>query len=244
MAYLEHMTADREARLAAPSGPETVIWRYMSLGKFVALLSTRCLHFCRADLFGDPFEGTLSPTNLGADEEPTEGNTGYTYGDVRHWFRTYRRRTYVNCWHLHDSESAAMWAAYGSSWEAVAVRSSYGRLRECLESSIEIGTVRYIGYDSRPVPFAYSWEPFLYKRREFEHERELRAVTLPMHPIQFGGSPPPGILEAVNLERLILDVRLAPRAPQWFGRAVASILHWADLKVDVAGSSMDSTPEP
>jgi hypothetical protein len=39
--------------------PETRLWRYMDFAKFVSLLETRSIHFARADVLGDSFEGAV-----------------------------------------------------------------------------------------------------------------------------------------------------------------------------------------
>lgn len=42
-----------------PVDDATVLWRYVSLSKLVALFSQRALYLSRSDGFGDPFEGAL-----------------------------------------------------------------------------------------------------------------------------------------------------------------------------------------
>jgi hypothetical protein len=38
--------------------PDSTIWRYLDFPRFVSLLTTRSLFLPRADLLGDPFEGS------------------------------------------------------------------------------------------------------------------------------------------------------------------------------------------
>ena len=47
--------------------PKQAIWRYLTLGKFLAMLDTRALFFCRLELLEDIFEGSY-PRN----EPPVE----------------------------------------------------------------------------------------------------------------------------------------------------------------------------
>lgn len=42
---------------------DTLLWRYLSFSKLLALLSKKALYFSRADGFQDPFEGALGSTN-------------------------------------------------------------------------------------------------------------------------------------------------------------------------------------
>ena len=39
---------------------DTVIWRYFDFPKFVSLLQSRALYFSRANLLGDPLEGSVT----------------------------------------------------------------------------------------------------------------------------------------------------------------------------------------
>ncbi len=40
--------------------PEENLWRYLDLGKFLELISSRSLYFTRSDKFEDHFEGTIN----------------------------------------------------------------------------------------------------------------------------------------------------------------------------------------
>ncbi|KAF5417645.1 MAG: hypothetical protein C5S38_01275 [Candidatus Methanophagaceae archaeon] len=91
-----------------------------------------------------------------------------------------RRFTIMNCWHINDYESAAMWNLYLKTDEGVAIQSTFKRLTESFlnhaEHDVHIGTVKYIDYETEWLPERYSFNPFLHKRKSFEHERELRAI--------------------------------------------------------------------
>jgi len=79
------------------------IWRYMDLSKLLSLLDTRALFFCRVDRLGDPFEAT-TPRASPVTRLPE--------------FDRYRRENaVVNCWHVNEHESAAMWRLYLSGAE-------------------------------------------------------------------------------------------------------------------------------
>lgn len=47
-----------------PLPDNSILWRYMSFTKLVALFSQEALFFSRCDAFDDPFEGALSPNEL------------------------------------------------------------------------------------------------------------------------------------------------------------------------------------
>ena len=48
----------------SPPAPDELLWRYVDLSKYLSVLSGRALWFSRADLLGDPFEGSMSRANV------------------------------------------------------------------------------------------------------------------------------------------------------------------------------------
>jgi hypothetical protein len=163
---------ERAHFLRAPS-PETKIWRYMDFTKFVFMLEERALFFSRADHLLDPFEGRASETSLKSDEalEPSlsrsDGAAGSGSGA--------RQRFFINSWHVNEHESIAMWKLFAKSDDAIAVESTYGRLRACLPANvgaegeprgahIDAALVEYVDPEhSEKLPFDFC--EFLRKRR-------------------------------------------------------------------------------
>jgi hypothetical protein len=106
-----------------------------------------------------------------------------------------RINTIVNRWHADEHESVAMWRLYNSGgYQSVAVRSTVAQLRACLPAAItdtppsklpdnhhEIHVVemRYIDYGQagQDTQQRNMFAPTMYKRREFGHEREIRAMV-------------------------------------------------------------------
>ncbi len=89
----------------------------------------------------------------------------------------------VNCWHMNEHESAAMWKLYLKSDEGIAVQSTYNKLLNSMHDSNDfmllVGAVNYIDYNKEVIPFGNAFYPYIHKRKSFEHERELRAVITP-----------------------------------------------------------------
>src|SRR2546427_8412768 len=88
------------------------IWRFMDFTKFISLLDKQALYFCRADLLGDPFEGTFSKATI--DEllkdpraKALAEQTGIT--PLVQISKDWMRMNFVNCWHLNDYEPYSMW---------------------------------------------------------------------------------------------------------------------------------------
>jgi hypothetical protein len=151
------------------------VWRYMRLAKLVHMLSTGCLYFCRSDLLGDKFEGSLSEINIALrDRYLPDGHPLREALPVTNC--GFRLSMFVNSWHLGEVESAAMWALYGRDDDAVAVCSTYARLADVLPNRAHLGLVTYLDYAKERVPDWGCFSPFMTKQLSFAHEREVRAI--------------------------------------------------------------------
>lgn len=230
-----------------PDNPSVKIWRYMDFTNFVSLLDLKALYFARSDLLGDPFEGAMPRDNFrffsllhGTPPSFPEGLQELS--QVR---RRLRERVYINCWHMNERESFAMWKLYARSSEAIAVQSTYELLRKCLAVPI-IGSVQYIDYRLDFVPEDDLLRPFLYKRKSFEHERELRAIinvddadetTWVGQTVGSVGRTVP-----VNLEDFIEQIYIAPTSSEWFADLVRGVMTRYALDKPVIMSSLDEQP--
>jgi len=154
----------------------------------------------------------------------------------------------VNCWHMNDYESAAMWPLYVPGNEGIAIQSTVGRLKRAFEPSLEnvvIGAVRYIDHSTDTIPRGNFLQAFLHKRKSFEHERELRAlVFMPQNTDGVQGPvPEDGIDVTVDVRVLVEGIHLAPGSPVWFENTVRSTLKalgYDDLPVRRSG--LDEEP--
>jgi hypothetical protein len=54
----------------------------------------------------------------------------------------------VNCWHINEDESAAMWQLYGAAGSGIAIESSKANLESALKGDgIFVDQVRYMDFD-------------------------------------------------------------------------------------------------
>ena len=232
-----------------PSSFDIKFWRYMDFTKYVSMLDSNSLYFSRADLLGDSFEGSSSRANLElrpqvykemieemSKANPVNQDAGTGWLDE--WSRIIesgRQWLFVNSWHMNEYESAAMWRLYAKTDEAIAVQSTYARLRDCLPSEIDvgrqdpseayIGEVQYIDYDTDWLPEGNTFYPIVHKRKSFEHEREFRAVIYDGsgRGDRFSKNQRKGLLIEVSLDDLIEAVYVAPTAPSWFRDLVEAV---------------------
>lgn len=235
----------------SPQDEATKIWRYMDFTKFVSMLENKGLFFPSSDNLGDPFEGSFSAVNKKlrpliqkhADHLPDDARSGDLVKKLRQW-------VLISCWHVSDYESAGMWNLYAKTDEAVCIQSTYGRLKNCLPSNAKIGLVRYVDYLSEWIPESNLLAPFMYKRKSFEHEKELRAIlnlsgiddfNLGFSDIE-GDPPNGGRWASLDVSKLIEKVYVAPYAPKWFGDLVESVVKTYHLSKPVVKSSLDDEP--
>jgi hypothetical protein len=233
--------------LVKPKFSSAKIWRYIDFTKFVSLLDKSALFFSRADKLGDPFEGSHPKENISIRAEIYKKEIPLTY--VSSIYKLLREFTVVNCWHMNEYESAAMWNLYASSEEGIAIQSSFQRLKDSFtdrENDIFIGVVQYIDYDKERI-LDDPLSSFVHKRKSFSHENELRAVIqkLPPEAISSRTKRPfdDGLYVLVDLEFLIDKIYLAPTSPRWLLELVISTLGKYNLgKKEVHQSSLDEKP--
>src|SRR5688572_5268355 len=134
----------------------TKIWRYVGLTKFLSLLSTRKLYLCRADKLDDPLEGVVPQVTHEYAEavfSKVASNSVEMAAQFAQVMRASREFTFVNCWHINDRESDAMWKLYSLVTEGVAIQSTVGRLKACLSAAPDrffVGSVQYADHDEVP----------------------------------------------------------------------------------------------
>lgn len=241
--------------------PNDKLWRYMDLGKFIHLISNRKLYFSSASAFDDPFEGAkgvltrkekwdrfyldffreairTAPGMSVESKEPDriEKDAQRLLSQMNSDGETERKHTFISCWHCNEFESEAMWKLYSCNIQnAVAIQTTASRLYEALDRDpyIDIGKVNYIDYDRKFAPINRA---FWYKRKSFEHEREVRAVIHSFDCSSVGISVP------VDINMLIESIYISPYAPKWFEEVVQSVVEKYEITGSVVHSNMAETP--
>lgn len=241
--------------------PHEKLWRYMDVAKFISLLSTESLYFASASSFDDPYEGAKGVferkekwdsfyrqffryavmTIPGADpkkmkEEEIEAQAQRLLLEMESLASIERKHTYISCWHSNSYESEAMWKLYAVNIKnAIAIQTTTQNLYEALDKSpsIKIGKINYIDYQKQFAPVNGS---FWYKRKSFEHEKEVRAVLKNFE------CENNGIYVPVNVEKLITQIHISPYAPEWFVDVIHSITEKYKISKPILYSEMNATP--
>jgi hypothetical protein len=244
----------------------TVLWRYMDFTKLVSIFETESLYFSRADRLGDPFEGSLPLEEFRKDPNQYLAPVSVLeHGFVaKNMLDFYRHQVYLHCWCASEHESDALWKIYGKGAEGCAIRTTFGRLRRCLDAQskydVLAGRVRYIDYqceEFRPLSDGSKniLQQFAYKRKSHAHEREVRAAVLQSHAEKGVASKygkvhlldldayrnTLGIGVAVDPTKLIKSIHVAPGAAPWFLKLVSELITKRyKLQIPVRQSSLDN----
>lgn len=242
-----------------PESDGVRVWRYMDFTKLVSLIDSECLFFSRVDKLGDPFEGSWPRINVHARQDVPEDipaehrkTFGMTMKTLSRLTKQWPKYAAVNCWHMNEHESAAMWKLYLKSNEGIAVQSSYKNLRDSIIDNEKVfwGIVKYIDYDNESIDAGNLLSALVHKRRSFEHEREVRALVM-KPPIGDENDPvlyvdretiAHGLKIKVDLPRLIENIYVAPSTPNWFADLVRALIHRYGHDFEVVHSRLDQEP--
>ena len=235
-----------------PEEDDAKIWRYMDFTKFVSILDRRALFFVRSDKLSVGHEGSYSYCDVKARCDEYKGDAAEAYlKRLPKVARDLREAIFINCWHLSTYESEAMWNLYAKNEESIAIQSTYKKLKECFDSSSEtifIGKVSYIDYDTERMPKGNLLYPFVHKRKNYEHEKELRAVIMKL-PSEKGRVISPnqvisgsGLYVNIDIDKLIECVYVSPKASDWFYDLIKSIIIKSDYGFDVLKSDLCRSP--
>jgi len=210
-----------DKNFSLPKNKGALVWKFLDFAKFISLLETNSLYFARADQFNDPYEGLQARLNGSA------GNT---------------KNIYINCWHQNECESAAMWDLYIKSNEGIAIQSSVAKLcgsfNDC-DHEVYIGRTKYIESLTEKLPNTNPLGSYLYKRKSFAHELEIRAI------INLKNKNKPqamGIFIPINSNLLIEKIYVAPTAEKWIFELVKRLVEKYQLDKEVIKSSLLDDP--
>lgn len=221
----------------------TVIWRYLDMTKLLSILERQELYFSRVDKYKDPFEGAITKPAL------EEMKSRYGWGE-NGMFKKVKERMFLNCWHISEYESEAMWNLYSHLHLGIAIRTTVESLIKSINKEerfhVFIGKINYLDYEKDKFDYGNIFCYFLNKRKSFEHEKEVRAI------VDLGIENPiskanelhydEGLYIKVNVNQLIESIYLAPYSPDWFVELVDSIKIRYGYNFDVRKSMLSTKP--
>lgn len=237
-----------------PLPPNATLWRYLNFTKFVSLLDRQALFFSSVDRLGDPFEGSYPKANVDMREEfmaqKTPEERQRISREVSAFTKGSRRHIVVNCWHRSGHESEAMWRLYSTESDGIAIKTDFSSFTQSFtgDKNVFVGEVIYIDYDTEAIDEqGNEFARYLTKRKSFEHEAEVRAISLNV-PMRNGdidrspGAAGAGIYHDVDAGQLIKEVVVAPLAEDWFVELVQAVADQHGLSVPIRRSSLADSP--
>jgi hypothetical protein len=219
-----------------PEDPNTVVWKYLDLSKFLDLLMSGKLFMSRSDKFEDQYEGTFSEPTFEEIKKLSIDNP-----DFLNYYKTHREKVAISSWHINEYESFAMWQIFTQNSEGLAIQSTIGRLQESLnpETNLKqyIGEVNYIDYKKEHIPFDDMFFPFLFKRKSFQYEGEVRIIT------DIGESEikiNEGLKINVDINQLIEKIYIHPKSENWYKNLVIQLVKQLGFNFTIEKSDLES----
>lgn len=219
-----------------PEDPDTIVWKYLDLSKFLDLLLSQKLFMSRSDKFEDQYEGTFSEPTFEEIKKLAVNNPEFL-----NYYKTHREKVAISSWHINEYESFAMWQIFTQNSEGLAIQSTIGRLQKALEPEKNlkqyIGQVNYIDYKKEYIPFDDLFFPFLFKRKSFQYEREVRIISDTSDTkININD----GIKINVDISQLIDKIYIHPKSENWYKNLVIELVSKLGFDIKIEKSDLES----
>lgn len=215
------------------------IWRYVDLTKYLDLLITGELHFSNPAVFEDPYD-TSTSAYLGQDK------FSFILTSISEIFSKWD--VYVNCWHLNEEESAALWKLYMKSDEGIAIQSTVGHLMYCLnktDKKLYLGEVKYRdkkdiieSIQSHVSDKETKIQLVTHKRKSFQHEQELRIFLFGSENPELKNPYSNNARIKININELIENIYVNSKAPSWIVETIRSVSKKYGLKAKIIHSEL------
>jgi hypothetical protein len=222
--------------ITLPENPDTIVWKYLDLSKFLDLLISKKLFMSRSDKFEDQYEGTFSEPTYEEIKKLSVNNQEFLA-----YYKSHREKVVVSSWHINEYESFAMWQIFTQNSEGLAIQSTIGRLQKALEVEKDfkqyIGEVNYIDYKKEYIPFDDMFFPFLFKRKSFQYEREVRILAdLSEQEIKIND----GLKIDVDINQLIEKIYIHPKSENWYKKLVIELVSKLGFDFEIEKSDLES----
>lgn len=190
----------------------------------------------RSDKFEDQYEGTFSEPTFEEIKKLAINNPEFL-----NYYKTHREKVAISSWHINEYESFAMWQIFTQNSEGLAIQSTIGRLQKALkpETNLKqyIGQVNYIDYKKEYIPFEDLFFPFLFKRKSFQYEREVRIIS---DTSDTAITINDGIKINVDISQLIDKIYIHPKSENWYKNLVIELVSKLDFDITIEKSDLES----
>jgi hypothetical protein len=224
------------SNITLPEDNDTIVWKYLDLSKFLDMLLSQQLFMSRSDKFEDQYEGTFSEPTFEEIKKIAANKPEFL-----DYYKSHREKVVISSWHINEYESFAMCQIFTKNNEGLAIQSTIGRLKEALqpENRIEqyIGNVNYIDYKKEYIPFDDAFFPFLFKRKSFQYEREVRIISdVSTKNISVND----GLKINVDLSQLIEKIYIHPKSENWYKKLVIELVSKLNFNIEIEKSDLES----
>ena len=245
------------------------VWRYVNFAKYVDLLERKKQYFVSGSKLMeiDPYEGHFQKTPF-LYPERVDDFTKKLFENKDKIDRTeVPKSLFVNCWHINEIESDAMWKIYSTVDMGIAIQTTYKKLKKSFHEHNQGVTIRKVKYvDNKKKNITVSWTPHRFSNKgiSFSHENELRIFVegidnatkyvtsedgkyygcdiIPQEkrtPIDRDDN---GIYVKVDLNDFIEKIYVSPLSEKWFFDLIKTITKKYDLTQIVEKSDLLDKP--
>lgn len=219
-----------------PENPDTIIWKYMDLSKFLDILISGKMFMSRSDKFEDQYEGTFSEPTFEEIKKISENNPKFL-----DYYKAHRENVVISSWHTNEYESFAMWQIFTKNNEGLAIQSTIGNLKEALhiekQTQQYIGEVNYIDYKKELIPFDDAFFPFLFKRKSFQYENEIRVISdVTTQNLTIND----GLKINVDINKMIKKIYIHPKSENWYKKLVIEVVSKLGFDFEIEKSDLES----
>lgn len=240
------------------------IWRYVNFTKYADLLQRKQQYFVSGSKLQeiDPYEGHFQKSFFLYPERVDEFDKQWLEQKDAKERNEDPKSVFINCWHINEEQSDAMWKIYSRLEEGIAIQTTFEKLKKSFRDHIQRVYARKVRYvDNKKKDTSISWIPHRFSRKgkSFSHENELRMFVegrdnamkcvasedgknwgwdiVPqekMIPIDGNEN---GIYVNVNLSDFIEKVYVSPFSEEWFLDLVKSLTEKYGLNPDIVEKS-------
>ena len=216
------------------------IWRYMNYDRFESLISEQILFFCSIDTLKkmDPYEGSYYACKLLNEVDPS---------DAQRFVNQINQcgpPIAVNCWHLSEYDSMAMWKIY-SREKGIAIQTTIRKLKDTFnkyQDSIWIGK---LSYTDEPIEHPTDWtvDKFMAcmtKRNCYEYEKEVRALIWETNEIK--RTDDGSAIVPIEINDLLENVLLSPESDDTVLENVRALLDKHGIEIIPIKSEVLTSP--
>lgn len=226
----------QNSNLNLTENDDLFVWKYLDLSKFLDMLLVKKLFMSRSDKFEDQYEGTFSEPTFEEIKKIAENNPKFLDN-----YKSHREKVVISSWHANEYESFAMWQIFTKNNEGIAIQSTIGRLKKAvqLEKHFQqyIGEVNYIDYKKDFIPFDDTFFPFLFKRKSFQYEREVRIISDVTSDNLIIDN---GLKIDVDINELIEKIYIHPKSENWYKKLVIELVRKLGFNFKIEKSDLES----